>query len=137
MNDCAAARCDHAWQEAAIEPDRGEQIGVEFSEPVGLAQGGEAAGWCGGASEVVHEDVDAAHAIECFGDGGVPTPSAEVRSAAMNSSGSTSCGWLRAVTSTIAPAAASRRATALRWVESSMPLLVLCTDGIPEVVSSL
>ena len=70
MNDCAVARCDHALQETAIEPDRGEKIGIELSEPAVLAHGGEAAGWCCGASEVVHEDVDAAHAIERFGDGG-------------------------------------------------------------------
>ena len=70
MHDRAAARLDHARQEAAIEPDRGEQISVELSVPVVLAQGGEAAGRCGGASEVVDEDVDAAEAIECFGDGG-------------------------------------------------------------------
>ena len=71
--DGATARVDHAWQEAAIEPDRGEQIGVELLVPVVLAQGGEAAGWCCGASEVVDEDVDAAHAIECFGDGAAGT----------------------------------------------------------------
>ena len=38
-----------------------------------LAQCGEAAGWRCGASEVVDEDVDAAHAIECFGDRGANT----------------------------------------------------------------
>ena len=36
----------------------------------------------------------------------------EVRSAAMNSSGSRSRGWLRAVTSTVAPAGSRRRAIA-------------------------
>src|SRR4029077_12311975 len=73
VHDGATARVDHAWKEAAIEPDRGEHGGDELLVPGVLAQGGAAAGWCCGASEVVDEDVDAAHAIECFGDGAAGT----------------------------------------------------------------
>jgi hypothetical protein len=60
VNDGAVACFDHAWQETAIEAHRGEQVGVELSMPVVVAQCSEASGRRCGAAEVVDEDVDAA-----------------------------------------------------------------------------
>ncbi len=68
MNDDASSPLQHAGQQPAVEADGGEQVGVDGVLPILVAESQHAAARCGGAPDIVDENVHAAETIQHFPD---------------------------------------------------------------------
>jgi len=64
MHHRTIAPRDHVWHQQAIQAHRGQQVEVQFGQPMIVRQGGKAAARRGGTADHMGEDVNAAKAFD-------------------------------------------------------------------------